>query len=168
MVLEPEGAGLFLEFVLVGAGAGDDEPHVAEVLDDPRQRLERELEALLVDEPAGEDDELLVGGCELRAVGDEVVDGREVGGIDAVRDHVDRGRRQFEDLAAVLLHVVGAGDDARRLMRHPALDAVDVRLRVALDPALVAPVLGGVHGDDPRPHRLSAASARPARATSQS
>ncbi len=33
---------------------------------------------------------------------------------------------------------------------HPALDAVDVRLRVLVDPALVAAVLGRVDGDEPR------------------
>ena len=33
---------------------------------------------------------------------------------------------------------------------HPPLDAVDVRLRVLVDPALVAPVLGRVHGHQPR------------------
>ena len=41
-----------------------------------------------------------------------------------------------------------AGDHPLGAVGHPALDAVDVGLRVLVDPALVAAVLGGVDGDD--------------------
>ena len=43
-----------LELRLRGAGAGDDEAHVAEPLDERGERVEREVKALLVDEPADE------------------------------------------------------------------------------------------------------------------
>ena len=51
------------------------------------QRLERELEALLVDEPADEQHELLVGRGEARAQRVEVVDRLQVHRVDPVRDH---------------------------------------------------------------------------------
>jgi hypothetical protein len=50
----------------------------------------------------------------------------------------------------VAAHVVRARDHAVRGAHHPPLDAVDVLLRVLLDPALVAAVLRRVHGHEPR------------------
>jgi hypothetical protein len=44
----------------------------------------------------------------------------------------------------VTAHVVGAHDHRVGAVGHPALDRVDVRLRLVGDPALVATVLGGV------------------------
>jgi hypothetical protein len=57
-----------------------------------------------------------------------------------------------EDVGDLLAHVVRADDDAIRAVGDPALDAMDVGLRVVLDPALMAAVLGGVdRGDERRP-----------------
>src|SRR3954471_10647179 len=67
---EPESLGLLDELALVRAAAGDEEAHAAEALDDavgPAERVERELEALLVDEAADEQHEALAGSGELRA-----------------------------------------------------------------------------------------------------
>ena len=119
-------------------------------LDQPGQRLERELEALLVDEPAHQQHQPLVRLGELRAQGVEVVDRHEVGRVDAVRDHRDALLVEPVDVGHVLAHVRRAGDHALGAVRHPLLDAVDVRLRVLVDPALVAAVLGGVDRDHER------------------
>ena len=54
------------------------------------------------------------------------------------------------DVGDVLAHVGRAGDDAVGAVGHPLLDAVDVRLRVLVDPALVAAVLRRVDRDDQR------------------
>ena len=54
------------------------------------------------------------------------------------------------DVGHVLAHVGRAGDQPLGPVGHPALDAVDVGLRVLVDPALVAPVLGGVDRDHER------------------
>ena len=50
--VEAQLGGLLAQVGLGGARAGDHEAHVAQPLDHARQRLERELEALLVDQPA--------------------------------------------------------------------------------------------------------------------
>ena len=63
---------------------------------------------------------------------------------------VTRPRVDAEGVGDVLAHVGRAGDDAVGGADHPPLDAVDVRLRVLVDPALVAAVLGRVDGDQPR------------------
>ena len=63
---------------------------------------------------------------------------------------VTRSRGDAEDVRDLLAHEVRAGDDVVGAAHHAPLDAVDVRLRVLVDPALVAPVLGRVHGDEPR------------------
>ena len=62
-------------------------------------------------------------------------------GITVIRSLVD-----VEDVRDVAAHVVRAHDQRVRPVRHPALDRVDVRLRLVLHPALVAPVLGRVDG----------------------
>ena len=54
------------------------------------------------------------------------------------------------DVGHVLAHVGGAGDHALGAVGHPALDPVDVGLRVLVHPALVAAVLGGVDRDHER------------------
>ena len=69
----------------------------------PGQRVERELEALLVDEPADEQHELLVGRGEARAQRLEVLDRLQVDRVDPVRDHAD----------PVLVEAVDVGDVAR-------------------------------------------------------
>ena len=144
MALEPQAPRLRLELGLVGARAGDEEAHAVQARDDPRQRVERDLEALLVDEAADEQHELLGRVGEARPQRREVVDRREVERVDAVGDDLDLGLVDAEDVGDVALHVVAADDDALRAAHHPALDAVDVALRVLVDPALVAAVLGGV------------------------
>ena len=140
----PSSAGLFAQLLLRGARAGDDEAHVAQALDQPGQGLERQLEALLVDEPAHQQDEPLVGRGEARAQGVEVVHRHELGRVDPVRDHVHAALLEPVDVGHVLAHVRGAGDQAVGPVGHPALHAVDVGLRVLVHPALVAAVLGGV------------------------
>ena len=129
---------------------GDEEAHVAQPLDQARQRLERELEALLVDEPADQHDQPLVRRGEARAQRVEVVDRLEVERIDAVGDHRHPVLLEAVDVGDVAAHVVRARDDAVRAVGHPALDAVDVGLRVLVHPALVAPVLGRVDRDHER------------------
>ena len=129
---------------------GHEEAHVAHPLDQPGQGLERELEALLVDEPAHEQDEPLVGCGKARPQGVEVVHRHELGGVDPVRDHVHAALLEPVDVGHVLAHVRGAGDQAIRAIGHPALDAVDVGLRMLLDPALVAAVLRGMDRDHER------------------
>ena len=110
------------------------------------------MEALLVDEPADEQDEQLVVLGELGAQIAEVLglDRVEVGGVDAVRDRRDLALRDPEDAGDVAAHVVRAGDHAVGTARHRALDAVDVGLRVLVDPPLVAAVLGRVDRGQPR------------------
>jgi hypothetical protein len=148
--LEAERARLRLELRLGRAGPGDDEAHAAEPLDQPRHGLEREVEALLVDQPADEQHELLVGRREARAQARQVGHRLQVGGVDAVRDHRDPAGRDPERAGDVLAHVRRARDHAVRAAHHPLLDAVDVRLGVLVHPALVAAVLRGVHGHEPR------------------
>ena len=63
---------------------------------------------------------------------------------------VIESRDDAEHVGDLLAHEVRARDDVVGRAHHPALDAVDVRLRMLVDPALVAAVLGGVHGHQPR------------------
>ena len=131
-------------------GAGHDEAHVADPLDQPGQRLERELEALLVDEPPHEQHEPLVGSGEAAAQRLEVVDRHELRRVDAVRNHRHARLVEPVDVGHVLAHVGRAGDHALGSVGHPPLHAVDVGLRVLVHPALVAPVLGRVDRDHER------------------
>ena len=55
-----------------------------------------------------------------------------------------------EDVGDLLAHEMRAGDHPVGPVRDPLLDAVDVLLRMLLDPALVAAVLGGVDRRDQR------------------
>ena len=116
------------------------------LLDQPRHRLQRELEALLVDEAADQQDQLLLGRGELGAQPGQL--GRvlrlQVVGVDPVGDHRDPLLLDAEDVGDLLAHVVGAGDHPVGAVGDPALDPVDVGLRMLVDPALVAAVLGGV------------------------
>ena len=139
--------GLPVQLGLVGAGAGDQEAGARRLLDHPRHRLERQLEALLVDEAADQQDELLVGGGELATAGAAAPSGscgcRSSGSI-PLGITVDPLLLDAEDVGDLLAHVVGAGDHPLGAVGDPALDPVDVGLRVLVDPALVAAVLGGV------------------------
>ena len=54
-----------------------------------------------------------------------------------------------EDVRDVAAHVARAGDHVVGAADHRALGGVDVGLRMVLDPALVAAVLGGVDGRQP-------------------
>ena len=85
-----------------------------------------------------------MGSANRAPQGREVVDRREVERVDAVGDDLDLGLVDPEHVGDVTLHVVAADDDALGAAHHPALDAVDVALRVLVDPALVAAVLGRV------------------------
>ena len=129
-----------------------------DALDQLGHRLERDLEALLVDEPADQDDELLARAPRTRRGAGELASSparRSPGsmplGITATRV---LGHR--EDVGDLLAHVGRAGDHPVGAVRDPALDAVDVGLRVLVDPALVAAVLGGVD----RGHERRAEAAR--------
>ena len=136
--------------------------------DDLRQRVERELKALLVDQPPDEQHEPLARLGEARAQRDEVVDGVQVAAVDAVGDHRDARLVDREDVGDVAAHVVRAGDDAVRAAGHPRLDAVDVGLRVLVDPALVAAVLGRVDRREVRAAQARRRARAAAPATSQS
>ena len=125
-------------------GARDEKAHVAEPLHQPGQRLERELKALLVHEPPHEHHEALVRLRELPPEPVEVVDGLQVERVDPVRDHGHARLLEAVDVGHVAAHVMRAGDHAVRTVGHPSLHAVDMRLRVVVDPALVPTVLGGV------------------------
>ena len=116
------------------------------------QRLERDLEALLVDEPADQQHELLVRRGEALAQPAHllVVPRLEVGGVDPVRDHGDALLLDRVDVGDVVAHVGRAGDHLLGAVRHPVLDAVDVALRMLVHPALVAAVLGRVDRDRER------------------
>jgi hypothetical protein len=133
----------------VGSRAGHDEAEVPHPADQPGQRLERQLEALLVHEPSDEEDQPLVAVGEVRAKRVEVVDRHELGRVDPVGDHGDAGLVEAVDVRHVAAHVVRTGDDPVRAARHPALHLVDVGLRMLVHPALVPAVLGGVDGRDP-------------------
>ena len=108
------------------------------------------MEALLVHKPADEQDQLLAGRREPRPKPRQVLDRLQVGRVDPVRDRGRQLRRHAEHVGHVLAHVGRARDHAVRRVHHPLLDAMDVRLRVLVDPALVAAVLGRVHGHQPR------------------
>ena len=60
--------------------------HAAESVDQPRYRVEREMEPLLVHEPADEQHQLLVLRREPRAQPGQVGDRLQVGRVDPVRD----------------------------------------------------------------------------------
>ena len=150
MRVEAELGGLLAQLLLGGARAGHDEAHAVHALDQAGQRLERELEALLVDQPAHQQHELLVRLGEAAAQRVEVVHRHELGGVDPVRDHGHARLLEPVDVGHVLAHVGRAGDHPLRAVGHPALDAVDVGLRVLVHPALVAAVLGGVDRDHER------------------
>ena len=115
--------------------------------DHRRHRLERELEALLVDEPADQQHELLVRARRTRPAGARSSGsscGRRSSGSIPFGITVDPLLVDAEDVGDLLAHVERAGDHPVGAVRDPALDAVDVGLRVLVDPALVAAVLGGV------------------------
>ena len=59
-------------------------------------------------------------------------------------------RGDAEDVGDLLAHELRARDHVVGGAGHPPLDAVDVRLRMLVHPALVAAVLGRVHGHQPR------------------
>ena len=119
-------------------------------LDQPGQRLQRQLEALLVDQPAHQQHQLLVGLGEAGPQRGEVVDGHQLGRVDPVGHHRHAVLLEAVDVGHVLAHVGRAGDQLLAAVGHPALDPVDVGLRVAVHPALVAAVLGGVDRDHQR------------------
>ena len=112
--IRPSSSAWRAQLGLVGARAGDQEAGARDGLDQPRHRLERELEALLVDEPADQQHELLVGRGELGAQALElgVVVRLQVAGVDPVRDHGDALLVDAEDVGDLLAHVVRAGDHA--------------------------------------------------------
>ena len=127
--VEAEAARLVLELPLVRARASDQEAHATDARDHavgPGQRLERVLEALLVDEPADEQDELLLGRGELRAEAGEVLDGLQVVGVDPVGRDDDALLVDPEDVGDVAAHVVRADQHLVGDVDHPALGAVDV------------------------------------------
>ena len=110
------------------------------------------MEPLLIHEAADEQHEQLVGrGVLARSAVEVGRDGLEVARVDSVRDGGDLGRADSEHLRHVDAHVAGAGDHVIGAAHHRPLGGVDMGLGMVLDPALVASVLGGVHGDEPRP-----------------
>ena len=75
--------------MLVRARARDDEAHVSDPLDEAGQRLEGQLEPLLVHQPSHQEDQPLVRVRKLCAKAVEIRDRNEVRGIDPVGDHRD-------------------------------------------------------------------------------
>ena len=144
MLGQPQPLGLRLQLGLMRAAAGDQEAHVLDLLDHAGQRVERQLEALLVDQPPDQQHELLVRRRELAPQRLQVSYGSQFVRVDPVGDHRYPPLVDVEDVGHVPAHVVGADDHRVRAASHPALDGVDVRLRGILHPALVAPVLGRV------------------------
>ncbi len=146
MLEQSELGGLGPQLLLVRAGAGDQEAHAIELVDHARHRLERDLEALLVDEPPDQQHQLLVRAREAGAelAHRRLVEGLQVGRVDAVRDHGDALFLDPVDVGDVVPHVRGARDHLVGAVRHPGLDVVDVALGMLVDPALVAAVLGRV------------------------
>ena len=143
---------LTAELLLVRARSGHDEPGVRKTLDDLRQRLQRKLEALLVDQPADEQDQALVLTGELGAELPQalVILRLEVTRVDPVWNHLDLGLGHAEHVHDLLAHEGGAGDHAVGAVGDPLLDPVDVDLRMLVDPSLVAAVLGRVDGGHER------------------
>jgi hypothetical protein len=78
VLVQPELGRLLAQLVLGRARPRDDEAHVAQALDQAGQGLERELEALLVDEPADQQHELVARLGVARAQRVEVVDRHEL------------------------------------------------------------------------------------------
>ena len=156
MAGETELPGLSLELALGRARAGDDEANAAAPANDRGERVEREVEALLVHEAADQQHEQLVGvRVASLATPADPSDRLEVARVDPVRDRGDLRRPDAEHVGDVHPHVARAGDHVIGAADHRALGGVDVGLRVVLDPALVAAVLGGVDGDQPRPIDLA-------------
>jgi hypothetical protein len=119
--VEAEPPRLRLELRAVRPRAGDEEPHAPDPPDHAGQRVERDLEALLVHEPAGEQHEPLVGRRMLRAQRGEVADRAQVARVDAVRHDRHGVLGEAEDVGDVAAHVVAADDDAVRPACHPRL-----------------------------------------------
>ncbi len=132
---EAELARLRFEVALGGPRAGDEEAHVAEPLDHARQRVEREVEALLVHQPPHQQHETLLRRRVARPQARQVGDGLEVAGIDAVGHDRHALLVDPEYLGDVAAHVVRARDHAVGGAHHPPLDAVDVALRVLVRPS---------------------------------
>jgi hypothetical protein len=124
--VDAEPARLRTQRPLVGPRPRDQEAHVAEPLDQPGKRVERQLEALLVHQPADQQQQALVGSGELGAQALEVLHRLEVERVDPVRDHRHPRLLQAVDIGHVPAHVVRAGDHALGAVGHPPLDPVDV------------------------------------------
>ena len=138
--------GLLFQLLLVRARASDHEARAGQPLDQLRHRLEGVLEALLVDEAADQQHELLLRGGELAPQALQLggVLGLQVMGVVAVGDHPVGVLVDAEDVGDLLGHVGRADGDPVAAVDDPALDAVDVGLGVLVHIALVAAVLGGV------------------------
>ena len=123
-----------------------------EPADERRQRVEGQVEALLVDQAPDQQHEAAPrGSAYLRP------QRVEVGGSTGSRSRgsiplgiaVILAGRDAEHVGHVDAHVARAGDHVIGPAHHGALGGVDVGLGMVLDPALVAAELGGVHGDQP-------------------
>ena len=87
---QPEPPRLALELLLGGARPRHHEAQFEPASDQRRERVEGDMKALLVDEPADEQDEQIVGLGIPRAQPGQVVDGRlQVARVDAVGDRGD-------------------------------------------------------------------------------
>ena len=139
---QPEALGLRLQLGLVRSAARHQKAHVLDLLEHARHRVQRELKALLIDQPADEQHELLVRLGELRAQRLQVARRAQFARIDPVRDHRHAALVDVEDVRDVAAHVVGADDQRVGAPGHPTLDRMDVRLRIVLHPALMATMLG--------------------------
>lgn len=133
LAVQTQAPGLPAQLRLGGAGAGDHEAHPAELFDHRRERVEREVEALLVHESPDQQHEplvrLAVPGPELAQIAGHR---HQVARIDPVLDRRDPGAWDTEHARHVASHVPRAGDHTVSVTGHVPFGGVNLRLRVLL------------------------------------
>ena len=149
--VEAELGGLAAQVLLGGARPGDQEAHVAEPLDQPRA-APRARAGSPSRRPAGPPAGPAARRARRSAARSASRSSTGTSSDGSIPLGITRDALLLEavDVGHVLAHVGRAGDHAVGAVGHPALDAVDVGLRVLVHPALVAAVLGGVDGDHER------------------
>ena len=129
---QPELLGLAVQLGLMGPRAGDQKTGLGHGLDHLWHRLQGELKSLLIDQAADQQNELLIRGCELGPQADQLgwVLRLQVFGIDPVGNYRHPLLLDPKDVGDLLAHVMGAGDDRLAAIGDPALDPMNIGLRV--------------------------------------